>query len=182
MANCAARSGSRAYAKAEIAYKALAVDYADVVKASEVDAVLKRIKAKMDGTFPKEPKAGDEGPAGTLAQYLAAVRARDAKLLAAVVPADEAVEAAGKLTCEECELIHSVTFADYILKKATIDGDNAEIALDYYDTASNTPRTIVEKAIKEKGAWKIKWSDPEEQLNPAPVPKAPPVVIPPPAK
>ena len=163
------------YAKAEIAYKSLATDYADVVTASEVAAALARVKAKVAGTFPKEPKAGDEGPAGALGNFLTAVRARDAKKLGETVPAAEAIEAAGKLTCEECDLIHSVTFGDFVVKKTNVDGEKAEIVIDYYDAASNTPHTITQKAIVEKGAWKIQWSDLDDQLNPVPAGNAPKV-------
>ncbi len=159
------------FAKAEIAYKTLATDYPDVIAAPEISAALKRIRAKIAGTFPKEPMLGDEGPAGALGQFIAAVRLRDGKKLGESVPANEAIEAAGKLTCEECELIRVLTFGDFIVKKVNIDGEKAEIDIEYYDSASSAPKAIKEKAILEKGAWKIQWTDPDEQLNPTPTTK-----------
>ena len=147
------------YAKAEAAYKMLAEDYADIVKPAEVEAVLQRIKAKAAGTFPKEPKVGDEGPPGALAQFLAAARSRDAKKLGDSVPAAESSETAGKLTCEECELIHTVTFGDFIVKKSNVEGDKAELTIDYYDPASSAPHAIVLKALLEKGLGKFSRSN-----------------------
>ncbi|MEI6231974.1 MAG: hypothetical protein WCT04_02915 [Planctomycetota bacterium] len=162
--------------QADTAYRALVTEYADLVTAKEMEAVLKRVKAKIDGTFPKEPKIGDDGPAGALAQFLAAVRTRDAKKLGASVLEAEAIETAGKLTCEECELIRSVSFADFIIKKTTIDGDKANFEIDYYDAASDTAKSITQKATQEKGAWKIQWTEPDEQLAPPkPLGPKPPV-------
>jgi len=81
-----------------------------VVKPDEVDAQLKRVKAKAEGKFPKEPKSGDEGPAGALGQFLPRAH-KDGKLLAAVVPEAEAKEAPEKLTGEDGELVNVATFA-----------------------------------------------------------------------
>ncbi len=161
------------YATAEAAYKMLITQYADVVQPAEVEAVLKRVKDRKEGRFPKEPKPTDEGGPGVLAQFLAAVRERDAKKLAATVPAAQAEEIVAGLTGEDSDLVRNVTFGDFIVKKVEMEGDKAVMAIDYYDMTTYTPHGIVEKAVKEKDGWKLLWSEPEEQINPTPVPQGP---------
>lgn len=158
------------YAKAEAVYKALAAQYADTdeVKAVKIDAMLARAKARGEGKLPKEPKSADEGPAGVLAQFLAAVRAKDAKGLATLLPESEAAKAADLLTGEESELVANVTFADYVIKSVKAEENKADLTIDYYDKAGNAPHPIAQRAIKEKDAWKIQWDDPEAQVHPAP--------------
>lgn len=154
------------YAKAEAAYKTLAEQFGDVVQVADMENAIKRVKAKAEGKFPTEPKPGDDNPSAALAKFLAAVRARDAKAVSAAVPAALAKDAAEALTQEGSELVPTAMFADYIIKTVNADGDKAEIVIDYYDAASFTPKLLTQKALKENGAWKIQWQDPEAQITP----------------
>ena len=160
------------YVKAAEAYKALSEIFADIVAPADMDNALKRIKLKLDGKFPKEPAPGDDNPSAALAKFLAAVRARDGKALSAIAPAASAQAFVEALAAEGSELVPTATFADFVVHGVTLDGDKADITIDYYEASSSTPKTITEKAIKENGAWKIQWQDPDLQLNP-PTPKSP---------
>lgn len=158
------------YVKAAEAYKALGEIYADIVAPADMENALKRVKLKLEGKFPKEPAPGDDNPSAALAKFLAAVRARDGKALSAIVPAASAQASVEALAAEGSELVPTATFADFVVHAVTLDGDKADIAIDYYEASASTPKTISEKAIKENGAWKIQWQDPDTQLNP-PAPK-----------
>ena len=93
------------YAKAEEAYKTMGEVFADVVQAADMNNAVKRVKAKAEGKFPKEPKAEAGTPAGAVGQFLAAVRARDGKTLATLVPVANAKEAVEALSAEGSELV-----------------------------------------------------------------------------
>jgi tetratricopeptide (TPR) repeat protein len=149
--------------KAERLYQSLQLNYADVMPAEEVAGALVRVKAKAGGTFGKEPAEGDEGPAGALARFLKAIRTRDAKLLVTVVPKDEAKNYEELL--DSGEMIPPITFGDFILKEAKLEEDknNATLTVDYFDAGCDKPTPLPQKAVKEDGQWKIRWSGPKAE-------------------
>ena len=64
-------------------------------------------------------------------------------------------------------LVPSVTFADFIVTKVEADAKDevAVIHIDYYEAASDKPRSLKENALKENGQWKIQWEDPDDAAD-----------------
>jgi len=162
------------YAKAVKAYQFLRDTFPDMIEPKDVEPALKRVNAKIAGTFPKEPSETDPAPLGTLAQFLKALRTRDKKLTEAVVPKDELEEYSDRFDDGEDSVISACTFGDFIVKKVEGGEDAAKFIIDYYDASSEKPISITQTAIKEDGRWKIQWEEPEEeQSGPAPAPGVP---------
>lgn len=152
------------YAKAIRGYTLLRDKFADMVSADDMTAALARLTAKMEGKFPKEPNEGEAGPAGAFATFLKAIRTKDVKLIATVVPKEDAEEVAENLGDGSDDRVPALTFSDFAIKKVDIDekGQAAKIQIDYYEAGSNKPRAITEPAVLEEGKWKIAWQDPDE--------------------
>jgi len=152
------------YAKAIRGYTLLRDKFADMVSADDMNAALARLAAKSEGKFPKEPAETDAGPAGAFAVFLKAIRTRDTKLIATIVPKEEAEESAENLGDGSDERVPALTFSDFVIKKVEPDakGQEAKLAIDYYEAGSNKPRAITETAVLEEGKWKIHWQDPDE--------------------
>lgn len=161
------------YNKAERGYAMLRDNFADAVEINEIKAVIDRVKLKASGKFQKEPNISDEGPAGALAQFLKAVRTRDAKAIGELVLADKIKEFAARVANSNDALVASVTFADVIVKHVEMSSnkDSALLFVDVYPSASVEPKAMFEAAMIEDGKWRIRWKDIDEDL-PAPDPKA----------
>ena len=156
------------YGKAQSAYTLLRDRFADAVSTEDMNAALARVKAKAEGKFEKEPRDTDAGPAGAFARFLKAARARDAKALEALLPKNTAQEFTERLNDTTEELLVTLVFADFILKKAETDdaAGKAKLTFDYYEASSSKPKPLIEAALKEDGQWKICWQDPEEEKEP----------------
>jgi hypothetical protein len=152
---------TRDYAKADKGYAFLRDQFADVVAAEDMNKAIDRVKAKAEGKFPKEPLESEPAPAGTLAQFLKAVRTRDAKAIAKLVPKDEVEDYVEVLTEGGDERVPTLAFADFIVKKVELNDkkDEATITIDWYEASENKPKTIEQTAVLEDGAWKIQWED-----------------------
>lgn len=160
------------YNKAERGYAMLRDDFSDAIDINDIKTVIDRVKTKAGGMFPKEPAESDDGPAGALAHFLKAVRARDRKAIGELVPADLMKEFAGRIANVNDSLVPSVTFADVIVRNVEMSGnkDSALMFVDVYSSASTQPKAMFETAMVEDGKWRIRWKDIDEDL-PAPDPK-----------
>jgi tetratricopeptide (TPR) repeat protein len=161
------------YNRAERGYAMLRDSFADSLDVNEIKVVIERVKLKASGKFPKEPDVKDDGPAGALAQFLRAVRTRDAKALSELVLADKIKEMAGRLTSSTDSLVTAVTFSDVTVKHIEMSSnrDSALMFVDVYPSASMEPKSMFEAAMIEDGKWRIRWKDIDEDI-PAPDPKA----------
>ena len=160
---------ARDYAKAAEAYTVLRDRFSDTVNAEEMQVALQRLKAKSEQKFPKEAAETDDGAAGAWARFVKAMRARDTQALAAAVPEKSAETFAGLLTEGTDELLSQLTFGDYVVTKVTPDakGETAELTIDQYLPTSAKPVVLTQKALKEKGQWKIDWQAPENDRDDA---------------
>ncbi|HEY3321466.1 MAG TPA: hypothetical protein VGP72_13425 [Planctomycetota bacterium] len=155
------------YAKAKSQYSTLRDKFPDLVNPADINSALARLQAKIDGKFPKEPQEADAGPAGVLAKFLKAIRTRDAKAIATLVPKGD-VEAYTEMLQEGGEeRVPALTFADFVLKKVDVaaDSKSAKLILEYYEAGGEKPKTITEPAVSEDGQWKINWADPEDVME-----------------
>jgi len=145
------------YSRAEKYYHMLGELFGDMVDPKDIDIVIVRVKQKAEGKFPKEPSETDAGPAGALARFLKAIRAKDRKAAAAAVIKEDAASYAEGDDLDN--LIPGVTFADYIVKKVDIDepAGRAVLTIDFYDASSATPQEITQDAVNEDGVWKMEW-------------------------
>jgi hypothetical protein len=156
---------SRDFAKAERAYTLLRDRFADAVSTDDMNAALSRVRLKGEGKFPKEPRDTDAGLAGVFARFLKAARTRDAKALESLVPKDDVKEFIERLGDTTEELVPTLVFADFILKKADTDdaAGKGKLLFDYFEASSDKPKPLTQEAVKEDGLWKICWQDPEEE-------------------
>lgn len=153
------------YARAIRGYTILRDKFSDMVSADDMNAALERLAAKADGKFPKEPLETEAGPAGIFASFLKAMRTRDTKLIAMVVPKEDAEDYADSLNDGGDERVPALTFADFVIKKVEPDekGQSVKLLIDYYEAGSSKPRAIAQAAVLEEGKWKIRWEDPDEE-------------------
>jgi len=167
----------RDFAKSERAYVLLRDRFADAVSTDDMNAALARVRMKSEGKFPKEPRDTDAGLAGVFARFLKAARLRDAKALESLVPKNDVKDFTERLGDTTEELIPTLVFADFILKKADTDdaAGKGKLLFDYFESSSDKPKPLTEEAVKEDGQWKICWQDPEEEKaaagTPAPAAK-----------
>lgn len=162
----------RDYPKAERAYTLLRDRFADAVSAEDMNAALTRVKLKGEGKFEKEPRDADAGLAGVFARFLKAARTRDTKALETLAPKDELEDFRERLGDSTEELVPTLVFADFILRKVDVDeaAGKGKLLLDYYDASSSKPKPMTQEAVKEDGQWKIRWQDPQEPDAAAGVP------------
>jgi tetratricopeptide (TPR) repeat protein len=148
------------YARAAQAYETLRDKYSDQIDAVHLIAALKRLKAKQDGVFPKEPVETDAGPAGALAKFLKSVRTRSVAGIKTLVPKADAEKFSQILEISGGEFVTNTIVASYIVKevKAAEGANEAQLILDYYNFDADQPEPVTQRAVKEDGVWKISWT------------------------
>jgi hypothetical protein len=158
----------RDYTKAAQAYAVLRDRFMDAVSVEDMNSAIARVKQKAEGKFPKEPAENAAGPEGAFARFLKAARTRDSKAVKALVAKDVVEDFVERLGDSSEELLPSLVFADFIVRKTDLnaDGNAAKLTIEHYDASSGKPKPLTEAAVQEDGQWKIRWEDPAEDDAP----------------